>query len=271
MRLGGWRSVCDKESLQQRYPCSHSEWAVSDVELYQGAPFVTHYSSIDLNGSDLVVRPRVFDRTAPLRIVTIGSLAQRYKGVDVLIKAVSALTRTGTSVRADGRRRRPIRGELEALATSLDLPVRFTSHLKRPQVMSSSIVLISSCSRHARRAPRVVIEAMARGLPCIGTRVGGIPELLDPRALCEPGSVDSLLDKMLALISGVVDANELAAANLNRAEEFRADILRGRRREFYRKSPAHDRRVAPGQRPRHEDAASPQDLGRRPVGTVADP
>jgi glycosyltransferase involved in cell wall biosynthesis len=225
-----------KESLQRRYPCSHSEWAVSDVELYQGAPFVTHYSSIDLNGSDLVVRPRVFDRTAPLRIVTIGSLAQRYKGVDVLIKAVSALTRLGhrceLTVVGDGR----YRGELEALATSLDLPVRFTSHLKRPQVMSeldrADLFVLAS---RTEGLPRVVIEAMARGLPCIGTRVGGIPELLDSRALCEPGSVSSLLDRLLTLVTGSVDANELAAANLRRAEEFRADILRERRREFYRK------------------------------------
>ena len=40
---------------------------------------------------------------------------------------------------------------------------------------------------------------------------------------------------MLAMMTGRVDGNALAAQNLKRAHEFRADVLRARRREFYRR------------------------------------
>ena len=169
-----------EKSLQQRYPCSREEWAVSDVELEERSSFTTHYSSIELSCSDFAARPHVLPAAGPLRVVTVGSLAQRYKGVDVLIRAVSALNALGRpcelTVIGDGR----YRAELETLAASLELPVRFTSHLKRPQVMSelddANLFVLAS---RTEGLPRAVIEAMARGLPCIGTRVGGIPELLD--------------------------------------------------------------------------------------------
>jgi glycosyltransferase involved in cell wall biosynthesis len=225
-----------EKSLQQRYPCSRDEWAVSDVELEERSSFTTHYSSIELSYSDFATRPRVLPAAGPLKVVTVGSLAQRYKGVDVLIRAVSALNvlgrPCGLTVIGDGR----YRAELEALAASLDLPVRFTSHLKRSQVMSelddANLFVLAS---RTEGLPRAVIEAMAQGLPCIGTRVGGIPELLDSRALCEPGSVESLVDCLLAIMSGRVDGNALAVQNLKKAHEFRADVLRARRREFYRR------------------------------------
>ena len=225
-----------EKSLQQRYPCSRDEWAVSDVELEERSSFTTHYSSIELSYPDFAAHPRVLPAAGPLKVVTVGSLAQRYKGVDVLIRAVGALNALGRpcdlTVIGDGR----YRAELEALAGSLDLPVRFTSQLKRPQVMaeldSSNLFVLAS---RTEGLPRAVIEAMARGLPCVGTHVGGIPELLDRRALCEPGSVESLVDCMLAIMTGRVDGNALAAQNLKKAHEFRADVLRARRREFYRR------------------------------------
>ena len=76
---------------------------------------------------------------------------------------------------------------------------------------------------------------MARGLPCVATRVGGIPELLDPDALCESGSVKDLADRIRALLTGHVDASTLAVRNLRHAQAFRSDVLRPRRREFYRR------------------------------------
>jgi len=83
--------------------------------------------------------------------------------------------------------------------------------------------------------PRALIEAMARGLPCVATRVGGIPELLDEDALCEAGSVSGLSDRICALLTARVDASALAIRNLRQAQAFRSDVLRPRRREFYRR------------------------------------
>ena len=225
-----------ERSLQERYPCSRSQWAVSDVELEAGTAFTTHYSSIELSCSDYATQPHVFDGSRPVRIVTVGSLAQRYKGIDVLIRAVSALKRAGhrceLTVIGEGR----YRAELEELAANVQLAVRFTSQLKRPQVMAeldaADIFVLAS---RTEGLPRALIEAMARGLPCVATRVGGIPELLDPRVLCEPGSVEDLTGRLQAVIAGEIDPSEQAVRNLGRARDFRSDVLRARRGDFYRR------------------------------------
>ena len=56
-------------------------------------PFTAHYSSIELSCSDIASQPRTWAPGAVPRLVTVGSLAQRYKGIDVLIRAVRELTR----------------------------------------------------------------------------------------------------------------------------------------------------------------------------------
>ena len=45
-----------------------------------------HYSSIELSCSDIAIQPRPWAPGAVPRLVTVGSLAQRYKGIDVLIR-----------------------------------------------------------------------------------------------------------------------------------------------------------------------------------------
>src|SRR5690606_12476224 len=48
--------------------------------------------------------------------------------------------------------------------------------------------------------PRAMIEAMARGLPCLGTRVGGIPELLPDDCLVPPDSPDELAGRIACIV-----------------------------------------------------------------------
>lgn len=224
-----------ERTLQKRYPCARTAWAVSDVELFGPSPFTAHYSSIELHCSDLATQPHNWAPGAVPRLVTVGSLAQRYKGIDVVIRALREL--------ADGGRRGELvvigegryRGELEQLATELGVDARFTSQLKRAEVMTqldgADLFVLAS---RTEGLPRALLEAMARGLPCVATRVGGIPELLDDNVLCDSGSVPQLVTRIRAILDGTVDANDQAARNLTRARDFRSEVLRVRRRDFYR-------------------------------------
>jgi glycosyltransferase involved in cell wall biosynthesis len=221
--------------LQSRYPCLRRQWAASDVSVDELGTFTTHYSSIELTPADFRMKPRVFEPRGLLKVVTVGSLAQRYKGVDVLIRALERMAVLGhrceLTVIGDGR----YLGELKALARTLKVVVRFRSHLLRHEVMGeldrADVFVLAS---RTEGLPRALIEAMARGLPCIATRVGGIPELLDDRVLCAPGSAESLADRICALVTGRLDPSEHSLRNFRRAKDFREELLRPRRREFYR-------------------------------------
>ena len=69
--------------------------------------------------------------------------------------------------------------------------------------------------------PLALLQAMAVGLPCIATDVGGVREVLDDGAgiLVPPGSVQALIAAMDLLVSRPEVAAELGAAARKRVEE----------------------------------------------------
>jgi glycosyltransferase involved in cell wall biosynthesis len=69
--------------------------------------------------------------------------------------------------------------------------------------------------------PLALLQAMAAGMPCIATRVGGIPEMLagDCGLLVPPGDVHSLSAAMERLIDEPFLATKLGAAARSRAAE----------------------------------------------------
>jgi glycosyltransferase involved in cell wall biosynthesis len=78
-----------------------------------------------------------------------------------------------------------------------------------------------------------MVEAMARGLPCIGTAVGGIPELLHSDDLVPAGDVGSLERKICEVLSSPARMSAMSARNLGRAQDYRDDILAARRKAFF--------------------------------------
>jgi phosphatidylinositol alpha-1,6-mannosyltransferase len=74
---------------------------------------------------------------------------------------------------------------------------------------------------------------MARGLPCVGTAVGGIPELLAPSELVPRGDAARLKETIVAILRDPERRTRLARENLAKAREFHSDVLTPRRRAFY--------------------------------------
>jgi glycosyltransferase involved in cell wall biosynthesis len=82
--------------------------------------------------------------------------------------------------------------------------------------------------------PRAMIEAMARALPCIGSTVGGIPELLPPEDLVPPGDALALARAIRAMTSDPERMARASARNLERARSFAESRLRTQRLAFFR-------------------------------------
>ncbi len=198
------------------------------------------YSSIELGEEAFISAPRPMNTGAtPLRLVSVGTMSQRYKGQDVLLRAVAEcrshnatdlhVVMVGDGVERPG---------LEQLCKQLDLNtvVRFTGHLGDRKAVLAELDGADAFIMPSRTEglPRAMIEAMARGLPCLGTRVGGIPELLGDDALLP---VDDHRALARAIDTRLRDPAWMAAAsarNLSLARTYHQDLLRERRLQFYR-------------------------------------
>ena len=101
----------------------------------------------------------------------------------------------------------------------------------RQQLDASDLFVLPS---RQEGMPRALIEAMARGLPCIATRVGGVPELLPEDVLVAPGDAGELAAKILEVAASPTLGARLGAQNLGRARCYHEKLLQPRRVAFHR-------------------------------------
>jgi glycosyltransferase involved in cell wall biosynthesis len=129
------------------------------------------------------------------------------------------------------------RPELETRASRLGLTERVsfrgqlkTAELVRRELDQAHLFVMPS---HQEGLPKAMVEAMARGLPCIGSAVGGIPELLPPEDLVAPGDADALADKIREVVTSPERMAQMSSRNLEKAREYSDHLLRARRIRFY--------------------------------------
>ncbi len=212
------------ETLQRRYPPNPMA-------------FCTAYSSIELRDAAFAPVPRVITtRPCPLRIVSVGSLALPYKGFDTLIDAAAACVHAGLDVDVtivgDGRCRTDL--ERRTQACGMERRIAFRGQLPaeavRHELSRADLFVLAS---KTEGLPRAMIEAMASGLPCIGSAVGAIPELLDSESLFERGNAPALARKVAEIVNDPARMTRMSARNLRVAREYHSSVLTERRREFY--------------------------------------
>jgi glycosyltransferase involved in cell wall biosynthesis len=196
-----------------------------------------YYSSIVLQEGDFIPSPRAFAPRPTWRVVSIGSLEQLYKGPAVLIEAIRICKERGYRVESrwigDGQHLAAM--ERLALEKGVDDVVEFVGRVSPGQPIhdqfdTADIFVLPSLTEGL---PRAMIEAMARGLPCIGSDTGGIPELLEPSSLVSPGCPSALADKIIAFISKPQDMAALSCRNRNEAKRYLEGELRTRRNRMY--------------------------------------
>jgi glycosyltransferase involved in cell wall biosynthesis len=142
---------------------------------------------------------------ATFRLITIGRL-HASKGHDVLLRAIKLLCDRGADVTlrlcgAGGERQK-----LEKLAAELGIAdrVRFLGSLSEDelieQLKASDAFALAS---HAEPLGVVYMEAMAMGVPTIGTAAGGVGEIITPDVdgiLVQPNNPEQLADAIASLM-----------------------------------------------------------------------
>jgi glycosyltransferase involved in cell wall biosynthesis len=148
-------------------------------------------------------------------VLFVGVL-ERYKAVDVLAEA----WRLAAPRVPEARLHLVGRGALHETATALvrDLPTqaRWTESLATPEVaraLDDATVLV--LPSRSEGLGRVVVEAFCRGRGVVGSRVGGIPDIVDDGVsgiLVQPGDPQALADALVRVLSDRPLAERLGAA-----------------------------------------------------------
>jgi glycosyltransferase involved in cell wall biosynthesis len=142
------------------------------------------------------------------------------KGIDTAIEAAAA---AGVPLRIAGDG--PAEAALTGLARRLGAPVEFAGRLDRERMArlltGAGVLLVPS--RYHEFAPYAALEAMAAGVPVVATRLGSLPELLEPQR-CVPANDSAALTERLRSLWAEPERRRIEGeALLARARELQSE------------------------------------------------
>lgn len=204
--------------------------------IYPHKGITTSYSSVDLF-DDFFLYPRYFFDKKPIILCHVAANIEGYsKGHKEAIDILSKLCKEGVDVIINfvGTGSFVPVFKNYAIKSSVENRVCFVGHLDKEQLLeffkNSHIMVFPS---HSEGLPRVIIEAMATGLPCVASNVGGIPELLDKNNLFHYGDIDSFCKRIKELTSKDEYEKESKIV-FERSLQFKNEILRKKRNDFFK-------------------------------------
>lgn len=211
--------------LQKRYPTKGKTANISDV--------------LHLPKDESILKKRLdkikkMTNDKKLIIGTIGAVDVKYKGQERIIKAISILNKNGYDFEYQ------IVGGgstmyLQKIAKKYDIidKVIFLGTKKHSDVFEwFQIIDIYSQPSRQEGLPRALIEAMSYGVPCIGAKTGGIPELLEKECIFSNGINSNY--EIIKLLSSFTKEKLILQAkrNFNEALNYLPDKLEQRRSDF---------------------------------------
>lgn len=218
--------------LQELYP-STARLNGEETEKY----FESSYSTINLSAENYIKPEWSEKRPEPVILVHSGEMLDYRKGQDVFLKAVAELKQKGYPVNGvligDGE----IRPEFEALAKNLGISenVKFTGWKSgfsqvQAELLRGHFFLFPSSGEGL---PRSVIEAMASGLLCFGSKIDGVVELLEEKFLVKKMDGHAFAECVEPYLKNWKIARSERDIQFEKSKDYEASILEKRRTDFY--------------------------------------
>lgn len=211
------------EFLQRRYPTLGKSAAISDVEL----------QPMD----DMVLEKRlekISVHDGKLKIGTGAAVNVAFKGQRFVIEALAKLKADGNTNFEYHMAGSGDNTALKNLAEELGVAnhVVFEGILPHDRMfawLDDMDIYIQPSLQEG--LPRAVVEAMSRGLPALGARTGGIPELLGEKYIFARKGVDDIA--MLLPAIAKEEMLSMAKNNFEHAKDFQKELLEKKRYDFY--------------------------------------
>jgi glycosyltransferase involved in cell wall biosynthesis len=205
----------------------------------------TLYNGLELdkilgsNGAGQLRASLRLEPTAPV-VTTVGNI-RRVKGIDILVETAAKVLRQFPNAvfLVIGRNSEPLHfQEIEERIAVLGIKdkVRFLGESENifSLLKMSDVFFLPSRSEGFSNA---LIEAMACGLPCVATRVGGNSEAVEDGRngyLVESEDADASADRILKLLSNPMEAARMGAAGREIVEnKFTAEVMIQHLTQFY--------------------------------------
>ena len=213
--------------LQKRYPTNGKSIGVSDVSLQEN----TGQSVLDARLNK--IRNKLDGEK--IIIGTAGAVDVPFKGQRFVIKAIAKLKQQGYSnfeyqIAGSGNTEK-----LKKLAQKLNVSdqVVFKGSIVHDEIFNWLDTLDIYIQPSLQEGlPRAMIEAMSRGLPCYGTKTGGIPELINSSCVCSSNKFISRKLSAFLLTHTTSKAMKLAIENYNKAKNYNRDVLKRKWYDF---------------------------------------
>lgn len=208
-----------KSYLQRMYPSKARQIGCSDVQIFDRK----------MNVKSI--------RNSKIVIGTVGAVDVRYKGQQDVIASLPRIVREGFDVKYELVGGGDVSG-LKNLADSLGVTDRliFKGMLPHDKVLDwlSNDVHIYAQPSHTEALPRAVVEAMNASCACVGSRVGGIPELLSKDMLFDPGKPEQAYAVIMKLLDSQEIFSQQSIHNYERSNLYLSQRLDKKRSDFYK-------------------------------------
>ncbi len=198
------------------------------------------YTTLDLPERNLVPEPRdvASFRKSQLTLINVAMMQKHLKGQDIIIQAVAKLKNRGISAQlwlvGDGDTRKVF----EELVRQLDISdeVRFIGRVRAGSEIFALLDQADIFVLPSRQEglPRVVIEAMARALPCFASDLPGNRELLEDKFRLPIEDPDAWAERLASAISRPEILADASAINRSIARRYIVTNMQPIRNSFYK-------------------------------------
>ena len=172
--------------------------------IYQGTE-VNRFTSTEETKLEAVIRYPLPENAGPV-LGSVGSFEER-KGQTVLLEAVKKLSvgnlpNVHAMLVGEGPDEEMLKEKVKEM--KLEKNVSFFPFTREPNYIFERLDILTLPSLHKEGLPNVLLEAMSMGLPCIASKMAGIPEIIfngKTGYMVTPGKVDELSEAVEKLWS----------------------------------------------------------------------
>jgi len=150
------------------------------------------YVFSSFNVDEIVTKKNSYEVEGDFKLVTVGRLEGEKGHKDLL----NALEKTDVNVEltviGDGSQFKALKEQAQKIKSKVNFLGAITDRDKLFKSISNADLFV--IPSHTEGMPRSLLESMAIGIPCIGTNVGGIPEVLNADYLAPPKDPQALAE-----------------------------------------------------------------------------